>query len=245
MHNRALCVSCGACIEACPEHMAKAGCISADRCAACARACLHGAKKCAGEIKRAESVMETVMRDLAYYKRSGGGMTLSGGECLLQKEFCMALLWKAHEEDVHTAVDTCLEAEEDTVLESAAYTDLYLADVKHMDTEKHRRGTGVGNERILRNLSRLMERNKKIWVRVPLIPGFNDEEENFVCMGEFLKGAKSVERIELLPGHGMSQEKYEMLDRRFVPVVTPERKKLDSFAKILEKTGQTVRIRSL
>jgi pyruvate formate lyase activating enzyme len=157
----------------------------------------------------AGEVMDEVLRDRTFYENSGGGMTVSGGEPLAQAPFTRVLLQMAKVQGLHTALDTSGHAPWARLAELLPYTDLILYDLKQMDPERHRALTGVSNERILDNLQRLDREGVPIWVRVPLIPGQNDDDANYRSLGEFLSGLGNVERIEILRYHPLAESKYE------------------------------------
>jgi pyruvate formate lyase activating enzyme len=157
----------------------------------------------------AREVIEEVLRDRAFYETSGGGMTLSGGEPLAQYDFARALFQGAKAGGVHTALDTTGLATWERLAELLRDVDLILYDLKQMDTEQHRALTGVPNEQILDNLRRLDDAGQPSWVRIPLIPGQNDGDENYHALGEFLSGLQHVERIEILRYHRLAESKYE------------------------------------
>ncbi len=209
------CIGCGHCLVVCPQgaHQLLDGRHLIDRercraCGACAEGCYAGALELAGRQVTVAEVLEEVLRDRAFYETSGGGMTLSGGEPLAQYSFTRALLQAAQAEGVHTALDTSGFAPWRRLEGLLGYVDLVLYDVKHMDCERHMALTGVSNERILDNLRRLDGAGQPIWIRIPLIPGQNDEDANYHALGQFLAGLKHVERIEILRYHRLAESKY-------------------------------------
>ena len=216
------CIGCGNCLEVCPQkvHQLVDGqhLIQWERCQACGtcvEGCYAGALELAGREVTVEEVMEEVMRDRAFYEASGGGMTLSGGEPLAQYHFTQALLQAARAEGVHTALDTSGFAPWGQLEALLPDVDLVLYDLKHMDSERHVALTGVPNEGILDNLRRLDGAGQRIWVRIPLIPGYNDEEPNYHALGQFLSGLRHIERIEILRYHRLAESKYERLGRDY------------------------------
>ena len=209
------CIGCGNCVEVCPQgiHRLDQGRHVIDRerclaCGACVEGCFAGALRLAGRRVTVDEVMEEVVRDRPFYERSGGGMTLSGGEPLLQYEFAAALLRAAKAAGLHTALDTSGFVSWRRLEGLLTCADLILCDLKHMDLERHIALTGVSNERILRNLRRLDAAGQEMWIRIPLISGQNDEEANYHGMGRFLSGLKHVERIEILRYHRLAESKY-------------------------------------
>ncbi len=203
------CTGCGRCRAVCPNEAQ-----DRDRCTACGRCtavCLSGARKLYGREISLDEALHIALEDRIFYSETGG-VTLSGGEPLLQQDFSAALLKRLHEEGVHTAVDTCGSVPWDAFAETLPYCGLYLYDVKHIDPEKHRQATGQGNERILYNLSRLAACGARIQIRIPLIPGFNDSAEDLRLTGAFLRTIRP-EKVKLLPYHELARAKYRALGR--------------------------------
>ena len=210
------CIGCHYCLETCPQgvHSLVDGkhvidwerCIG---CGVCAEECYAGALELAGHEATVDEVMDEVLRDYTFYINSGGGMTLSGGEPLAQYEFTRTLLENAKSHRLHTALDTSGYAPWKNIAALLPYTDLILYDVKHIDPERHKGLTGVSNDLILGNLRRLSETDIPIWVRVPLIPSFNDNDKDFHSIGAFLSTLNGVERVEILRYHRLAESKYE------------------------------------
>ena len=220
------CVHCGRCVTTCPEHhiiedndmvFLRDGCA---KCGKCVDACPSGALSISKSNYTVEELLKQVLKEKHYFLQNGG-VTLSGGECLLQADFCAALLQKCQEQGIHTAIDTCGHAPWSAFEQTLPFCKLYLFDVKHMDSEKHREVTGQGNELILENLSRLAERGARIQIRIPLIPGINDDDENIRRTGEFLKKI-APEKIKLLPYHDMAHVKYLALGQTDTLPVRPD-----------------------
>jgi len=177
----------------------------------------------AGKSVDVETLIRDITRASAFHRRSGGGVTLSGGEPLLQPDFCRALLAECRKEGIHTALDTCGYAPWDVVADMLPLTDLFLYDVKHVDDGKHREGTGVSNVRILENLEKLAVRCRdgypEIRVRIPVIPGFNDTTAEIEAILVFLKRLETIRHLELLPFHQYGESKYKRLQKRY-PLAT-------------------------
>jgi pyruvate formate lyase activating enzyme len=180
-------------------------------CGACARACPAGALSLAGTIETAGNLVRTALRDRAFYARSGGGVTLSGGEPLAQPAFAAAILQRCHEQGLHTALDTTAYAPWPVLAGLLPDTDLVLLDVKAFAPDRHRRLTGVSNELILRNAVALAERGVELVVRVPVIPGQNDDEEDLRAVARFLAGLPRLKAVELLPYNRLARAKYSRL----------------------------------
>jgi len=224
------CIGCGACIEACPNEAQRitgdgerlydrARC---DRAGWCAEVCYAGALEMAGRRLTAEEVMTEVREDAAFYETSCGGVTLSGGEPLLQGEFTGTILRLCKEEGFHTAVDTCGNVRREVIEEVLPYADLVLYDLKHMSAEEHRRHTGASNELILENLRRVSGWGAAIEVRMPIIPGINDSREDVESAARFLGALGTIRAVRLLPYHPYAGSKYRHLGREnTMPDVAP------------------------
>ena len=219
------CEDCGACAAVC-----KRGCHTFEKrenergetyvkhvfhrencaaCGACAAACKNGALEKFGELIGVEKLCGELLRDRKFY--APGGVTLSGGECLLQSEVCAAVLEEMKKNGVNTAVDTCGNVPEEAIERVLPYTDEFLYDIKQINSEKHRLGTGCGNEQILQNLLFLSEKGARTEIRYPLIPGFNDGESDIKAAAEFLKPLQNIAAIRVLPYHNLAGSKYAAL----------------------------------
>jgi pyruvate formate lyase activating enzyme len=212
------CIGCLACVDVCPEGAIKsaAGKVITDRdrctaCGACVPVCPSRAREIVGRTVTVTEVVDEIEKDVLFYDESGGGVTLSGGEPLVQPTFSCEILRACKAHDIHTALDTCGDAKESDLFEVAAFTDLFLYDLKLIDPERHRTYTGTSNERILRNLKRLDEQRKRIWIRVPLIPGINDAAEDIDRLGRFVSTLESAEAVYLLPYHRAGTQKRKRL----------------------------------
>lgn len=220
----AKCIRCGKCVEACPEQaIAVVGnkrtidwehCNS---CLKCAEVCPSGAIEATGRHMTVAEVMDPVRRDAGYYEHSGGGMTVSGGEPLVQWHFALQLLREAKEMELHTALDTTGCVDWKILDEALNFTDLVLYDVKHTNSARHQEGTGVPNERILDNLRRTAAKSgMRVWVRYPLIPCFNDSEQTLEELCSLVLSLQpAVEKISLLPYHKFGEAKYAALGKRY------------------------------
>lgn len=214
---------CGHCIVACPYGSITLGDddrlnINRSHCAAChmpcAAACPAQGLLVYGKERTVDDVLNVVEQDMAFYARSGGGLTLSGGEPLLQGEFALALLREARARRIKTAVETCGMVSPETIRAAAEYLNYVLFDIKHMDSAAHEAQTGLPNTRILENFRILAEGfpDLPILARTPVIPGFNDNEETVAAIANFLKPFERVE-YEMLPYHRLGTQKYQFLDR--------------------------------
>lgn len=176
-------------------------------CRACEDACLSGALRFSGESYTADQLTALAVRDRDYYIESGGGVTLSGGEPLLQSSFAAELLGKLKQEGISTALDTAGNVEISHFEKVLPNTDLILLDLKIMDEELHRKYTGVSNKKILENAKKLLERGCRMHIRIPVIAGVNDTMENAYALKEFLAGYENVEEVRFLPYHNMGLAK--------------------------------------
>lgn len=174
-----------------------------------------GKDKIVGRDVTVGEVMKEVMRDMPYYRRSGGGLTLSGGECLAQPEFGRALLTASKSAGISTAIETTGFAEWDIFADYLRVTDHVLMDIKNIDNDKHMRFCGQSNERILANARRAAEEHSDLTVRVPVIPGFNDTEAEIAEIAKFAGSLRGVHKLHLLPYHRLGMDKYEALGRKY------------------------------
>ena len=178
---------------------------------------VQGKPKIIGEDVTVRQVMETVVKDRPYYRRSGGGLTLSGGESLCQAEFAAALLRAAKEEGINTAMESMACAPMETIEKLWPWLDQYLMDIKHMDQEKHKEFTGRANGLMLENARRVALYGKtRLVIRVPVIPTFNDSVEEIQAIARFAASLPGVNKIHLLPYHRLGQDKYEGLGRPYL-----------------------------
>lgn len=176
-----------------------------------------GKKKTVGRDVTVEDVMDIVLQDVPYYNRSGGGLTLSGGEAMLQPDFGVGILRACHDSGINTAIETTCIAPWETVERYIEHLDYMLMDIKHMDCDKHREFTSQPNTRILENARRVAESGKvNLTVRVPVIPGFNNTPEEIRAISEFAATLRGVEQLHLLPYHRLGEGKYEGLGREYM-----------------------------
>lgn len=176
----------------------------------------NGRAKTVGKDVTVAEVLEIVKQDIPYYRRSGGGMTLSGGEMLCQSEFAYALLRCAKEAAINTAVETTGFASYDVIEKMLPYIDTVLMDIKHIDGGKHKDFTGQSNELILENAVKIAQNAKKLIIRVPVIPTFNDTETEIADIAQFASKLKGVDEINLLPYHRLGKDKYDGLNREYL-----------------------------
>ncbi len=208
------CTLCGACTKVCGLHKITDGIHTIDQekcthCGRCAEVCSVDALKIYGKEMTVDEIFDIVLQDKAFYESSGGGVTLSGGECLLYPDFCATLLKKCKENGIHTAVDTCGHVPKEAFDKVIPYTDVFLYDIKAIDPELHKRCTGATNECILANLRYLDRLGCKTELRVPCVPGVNDRE--LTAIHDLAGSLKSRPRTRVLPYHDLARSKYEAL----------------------------------
>jgi len=245
------CIGCDACLEACPRdaHEVTGGrrVFHRDRCTACgacAEVCYSGALVLVGREMTAREVMAEVLEDRVFYENSGGGVTLSGGEPLCQREFTLDILGRARAEGIHTAVETNLAAPWQDVAALLPVTDLFLVDVKVMDPAEHERWTGEPNESVLENARRLSREGVPMVVRTPVVPGVNDTVEQVGAVADFIRGFGCLEYYELLPYHPLGTGKYRSLgmDYAMEGLARPEADVMQALAAAAGERGMAVRI---
>ncbi len=215
------CIGCRHCIDICPVHAVSLTenrihidhqkCIS---CGRCAEECPGRALEKEGYEATVQEVIDTVLQDEVFYEESGGGITLSGGEMLMQPEFACELLKAAKEEGLHTCCETTGFAREEVFRKVIENIDYILFDMKHWDPGKHQEGTGVRNELILQNLKYAVSTGRTVLPRIPVIPGFNDSLSDASELAELLKQC-GIRRAQLLPFHQFGENKYSLLDQEY------------------------------
>ena len=177
---------------------------------------VQGKPKIIGKDVTVGEVMDTVLRDRPYYRRSGGGMTLSGGECMCQPDFTEALLAEAHALGIHTAIESMAGVDYKIIQRMLPHLDQYLMDIKHTNPEKHKRFTGKSNELMMQNARRVAESGlTELIIRVPLIPTFNATEGEIAEIARFASTLPGVKKLHLLPYHRLGQDKYAGLGREY------------------------------
>ena len=251
IYRRERCIGCGECIRICPHEamiQTAEGIVwnsaKCDLCQTCADHCPAEAIEFVGRKVAVDEVMREIVKDIAFYDESGGGITLSGGEPLMQPDFLLELLDACAETDLHRTVDTTGYAASELLLQVAQKTDLFLYDLKLMDDARHRDFTGVSNERILNNLKLLAQMGARIQVRVPIIPGINSDFENIDRTAEFVSDLAGVEQIAILPFHNSARGKYGRLGMDCISsqIECPSKEHLKIIAARLEKSGLQVKI---
>jgi pyruvate formate lyase activating enzyme len=207
-----------------------------DNCGSCAAACLRKALYICGTDYTADELIARVSKDIPFYEQSGGGVTISGGEPFSQAEFVQLLLKALKARGIHTAVDTTGFAPFSLIEPAIPYADLFLYDLKHMDCEKHAIAIGAPNDLILENARKIADAGGKLQIRIPVIPNFNDSEENIRETGRFCASlGSSVVLIQLLPYHNLGVMKYQRIaDQPALEATPPSEEKIDSLKIILE-----------
>jgi pyruvate formate lyase activating enzyme len=202
-------------------------------------ACPTGALQSVGQKMRSTALVKSLLRDRIFFDESGGGVTFSGGEPLLQAAFVIEALRHLRKEGVHTALDTCGFARWEDLQEASAQSDLVLYDLKLMDEARHRAATGASNRPILENLKALSERHPNIWIRVPVIPGINDDEANLEATADFLAPLNGIRQVDLLPYHPTGEAKFARVGMTYALHGTPSPsiQRLESLAVLFRARG--------
>lgn len=250
LYNQDKCTLCRECIKRCPnkavsliDNKIETDMTKCTFCDECTHYCVNGARSIAGEEYSVEKVMEEILKDKIFYEQSNGGVTLSGGEPVMQIDFVEELLKRLKSEKIHTAVDTSGIMPFEYYERIYRYTDLFLYDIKHIDDEKHKKFTGVSNVTILENLKKLAKLNSNINIRMPIIEGVNADEE-------YIKGVINliddlgIKYINLLPYHDISRHKYKQLNLEYdgLEMGVPTSEKMEQFRLMFENEGYTVKI---
>jgi pyruvate formate lyase activating enzyme len=245
------CIGCQECVEAC-EHQAIAF-VDEQRvhypdlcqgCGACAQACPAEAIELIGSIMTVSEVIEAIEKDVIYYDQSGGGASFSGGEPLLQTEFLRAVLKACKDHDIHTVVDTSGYVSFNNFSKIRPLVDLFLYDIKLMDTDRHIQYTGVPNQLILENMRELVKTGAQVTARIPIIPWINDDMDNIRQTGEFLRSLGSLQEVNLLPYHRAATHKYQRLGSNYLlpEVLPPSDSQMSRIAWELDNYGLSVKI---
>ena len=220
---KSLCQQCGKCLDVCPNNAIRPGedayRIDHSRCESCGKCsdhCSYGALVRYGNLMTVEETWDAVKRDKMFYDTSGGGVTVSGGEPMLNSGFVRELFELCQENQIGTCIETCGFVESDVLIEVLSVTDLFLFDLKHMDSDIHRKYTGQSNKKILENVASLIDQGADVMFRQPLIPGFNDSFENIEVTAKFLAGlGEDAMRLQIMPYHRMGRDKYKALNMKY------------------------------
>lgn len=245
------CIGCNRCIKVCSYNARKIvdgkmyyNREICHRCGKCAEVCPSGATSWIGTEMNVKEVINKIELDQAFYKRSNGGVTFSGGEPMLQIEFLMELLKECKRKKIHTAVDTAGNVPRKYFEEILPYTDLFLYDIKLIDEQRHKRATGVGNRKILANLKRLSANPVVILIRIPVIPSVNDSIKDMEEITKFLKTLNKNYAVELLPFHQFGSGKYENLGITYKAkeLILPKYDEINDLSNIFSKNGFITKI---
>ena len=228
MFYKEKCIGCKRCAAVCPTELS--GCTN---CGKCAAVCPSRARVMCGRFYTEDEIAETVLKDRIFYDTSGGGVTFSGGECLLQTDFILSLAERLKEEEINTAIDTAGFVPREQLEKAASAADIFLYDLKCISEDLHTAGTGFSNKLILENLTYLSENFPgDIIIRIPIIPGFNDSDAELLKMRSFLDGI-NYKKIELLAYHSMAKSKYEALSKEFTSFPVPDEALIEKCQRIL------------
>lgn len=257
MFKRNSCVNCGACVEVCPEgihfisekthtHEINRN-IKCTGCMECVKACYKNALSICGEEKTISELMDIIREDMAFYETSGGGVTLGGGEVLMQIEPAISLLMACKQEYINTAIETSGYTKMENIIKISKYVDLFLFDIKHIDSQKHFELTGVHNEIIIENLKALLENRSNVKIRMPLLQDINASKEEIRLVLKFLepyKYYKNFKGIDLLPYHKMGVNKYEQLgmEYKISGEFTPSDKHLDELENFVKNEDFLIKV---
>jgi pyruvate formate lyase activating enzyme len=240
---------CHECVSVCPlDAISKDGNsieidkTKCDLCAKCEDVCVYEALEVVGRELTTQQVMDEIEKDKVFFDESGGGITFSGGEPLVQLDFLEGLIREIKKKNIHVALDTSGYISFEDLDKISDKVDLFLYDLKMMDEEKHEQYTGVSNKLILENLKKLVERGKSVAVRIPLISGINDDDQSIQRFVEYLQSIKNIKQINLLSYHKGGSEKHKRLRRERSPQTfqTPSDERIKEIKKILSNAGFSV-----
>jgi len=246
------CIGCGACFELCPlkahrltstgEHIFQRELCTG--CGICSDACYAEALILRGYTITVDEVIAEILKDRIFYEKSNGGVTFSGGEPLLQKDFILNVLSECKANGLHTCIETAGNIPPETIVGAVPYVDLWLYDIKIVDEEKHIKITGASNKNIIENLKLLVNNKANVVVRIPVIPGTNDDEKDFRKIIALLCEVQGVKDIELLPFSNAAQGKYESLgmDYQATEINAPSKVRLEEIADMFTIQGFNVKI---
>ena len=245
------CIKCGSCTKVCPQRAIKKIddeirferdlCIS---CGKCCQVCSAEARKLVGEWVDVENIMTEIKKDELFYRNSGGGVTISGGEPAFQGKFTTELLRRCKNQAIHTAVETSGYVKWEVLRKILSYTDLVLLDIKHMDPVKHEELTGVTNELILENVKRIGAMKIPLIIRFPLVPGYNDSPQNLRSTAELVAKLEGVRELHILPYHSFGVHKYVGLGKQYSlgGIAAPSEEEIDKVRKLFEEYELKVQI---
>lgn len=245
------CIGCKACIDACKYNAIKEvdSVIYTDKkrctdCGDCTVECYPEAREMAGKTMTVSEVVDKILRDKDFYQQSKGGVTFSGGEPLMQPSFLIMLLSEMKKLGIHTTVDTSGFASKETIEEVSPLVDLFLYDLKDMDTAKHQRYTGVSNQVILENLKYITDIGREVIIRIPIIPEINNSQEDLEAFRDFIRTLNNIKQVALLPYHKIGQEKYNRLGKpyKMPDIQEPTQEEMQIAVQIIKSCGADVKI---
>lgn len=250
LYDREKCNRCGRCLEACSQqaiNLSRPTLIDRDKCVncgLCTEVCATKALTKSGDLMSVKEVLDEVCKDAIHYRRSDGGITLSGGEPLTQPEFAEALLRGARARGLHSAMETTGVAPVDVLTRIIPLLDLVLLDIKSFYSEPHKQFTGLDNSIVLNNALMISQLAKEVAVRVPVIPGFNGDAQSIRAIASFVTHMNNVSRVHLLPYHNYGQNKYPLLNRAYqaASIKPPSTQMMAEFQQIVESFGLTCQI---
>ncbi len=251
MYHANLCIACLECLKVCPQaaiSQENGNLLTdpelCDLCGECVNVCFSGAREMVGYQTSVAGILEEIKKDIPFYDQSGGGVTFSGGEPLMQSGFLLDLLKACKDVDIHTTVDTCGYTSKEVLSQLLPWVDLFLYDIKAVDEDLHKHLTGVSNQVILENLRWLSKLGKKVIIRVPVVPGLNDSQQELQQLAAFAASLPGLDDIELLPYHPIGMEKYCRLQRMYTlkEVNAPTEEHLLKMADFLRKSHLEVHI---
>ena len=228
MHFKNKCIDCGKCEKICPNSLK-----NCDFCEKCVTYCPQGAREISGKELSINEIMEIILKDKDYYGEDGG-VTFSGGECMLQIDFLRSLLIECKKNDINTAVDTAGHIPYSYFENILPYVDMFLYDIKCIDSDLHKEFVGVDNSLILENLRKLLQAKCKIWIRIPVIEEFNASSHKIQKIKAFIDKNGYAEKIELLPYHAMGEHKYCALGLTHTNFSAPSKETLSELRKIFK-----------
>lgn len=235
------CILCGKCVAVCDNHYIENDkhIFNRDNCKQCKKCvavCPYEAIEEFGKLVFVDDICNALLEDKDFYINSGGGVTLSGGECLLQAEACREILIKMKENGINTAVDTCGMVKWESIEKVIDYTDTFLYDIKAIDEAVHKKCTGSGNQLILENLKKIDEKNKQIEIRIPYVPDYNDNQ--IMKIADFISKLKNVKKVKILAYHNYAGSKYKALNMlNTLPEKIPYDEEIYNFVEEYRKIG--------
>ena len=252
MLMRSRCKGCGACIPHCPQKaifLDNEGLIHSDRtkcidCGACIEPCIYYARKMTGKEYTVQELVDICLKDESAYKHSGGGITISGGEPTVQAKELIPFLEQCKSHRLNIGMETCAFCDWEDLDRITDYLDYVFVDIKNMDKDAHREFTGASNKLILENIRKLSDKGVPMVISIPVIPGFNDTEENIRETAEFAKTLDSLKRVRLLPYHRLGTVKFDGLDREYPleQLRSPEQEQMNRLRDIVEDAGVQVTV---